>query len=202
MSDRPPGAKHETLGGRSPRYSGVMVQAARRSPYRRAVWAPGLTLGGDAVARYALDARAELAQPVVDALVAAVDLTDVADLRDALGTEARDEHRHAGPDVRALHALTMKPARTAHDRPVGIAEHDPSAHRSQLVDEEQPVLEHLLVDQDNALGLRRHGQGDAGQVRRECGPGAVVDLGDHVADVVLDLQALFRWNDQVGSVVV
>src|ERR1700760_4417475 len=42
------------------------------------------------------DARAELAQPLVDPLIAAVDLADVADLGDAVGAQGGDEHRHAG----------------------------------------------------------------------------------------------------------
>src|SRR5688572_8154200 len=61
-------------------------------------------LGGDA-----LDARAELAQALVDALVAAVDLADVADLRASLGAQGRDEHRHAGADVGRLDALAAQP---------------------------------------------------------------------------------------------
>ena len=47
----------------------------------------------------------------------------------------------------------MKPARTAEDRPKGVAQRDPSAHRDQLVDEEQTFLEHLLEDQDLAVRL-------------------------------------------------
>src|SRR5438034_570841 len=71
-----------------------------------------------ALAGNALDPGTERAQAFVDPLVPAVDLTDVSDLRDALCAEARDEHRHARPDVGALHALTMKTARTADDRSV------------------------------------------------------------------------------------
>ena len=53
----------------------------------------------------ALDVGAERAEPLVDALVAAVDLADVADARLAFGAERRDHHRHAGADVGALEAL-------------------------------------------------------------------------------------------------
>src|ERR671916_1171044 len=76
----------------------------------------------------ALDARPERAQALVDPLVPAVDLADVVDLRLALRAQRRDQHRHAGTDVGALHALAVKPARTAHDRTMRIAEQDPSAH--------------------------------------------------------------------------
>ena len=63
-------------------------------------------LGGDA-----LDAGAEVAQALVDALVATVDLADVADLAAPLGAQGRQQHRHAGADVGRLDALAAQPAR-------------------------------------------------------------------------------------------
>ena len=91
----------------------------------------------------------------------------------------------------------MKPARTADDRPVGIAERDPSAHGDELVDEEKAVLEHLLEDQDRTPRLRGERQGDRGEVGREGGPGAVVDLRDRVAEVVADLELLLGRHEHV-----
>src|SRR5262249_50481485 len=102
--------------------------------------------------RGALDLSAQRGRTRRELLVAAVDLNHVADFRATLGGEGGDEHRHPGADVGALDAGAMKTARTADDRPMGIAKRDPSAHRDQLVDEEQAVLEHLLEDQDLALG--------------------------------------------------
>src|SRR6185436_8604554 len=119
-------------------------------------------LRGHALRGDTLDPRAQQPQPLVDPLVAAVDLTDVADLGGPLRAERRDEDRHAGPDVRALHALAVKTARAAYDRTVRVADDHPSAHRDQLVDEVEAVLEHLLVDQDQAFGLGRHRDRDAG----------------------------------------
>src|SRR5918994_393135 len=81
-------------------------------------------LNGDA-----LDPRPQLPKPVVNTLVTPVDLEDVADLGMPLRAERRDEHRHSCPDVRALEPLAVKTARTADDRPVGIAQRDPRAHR-------------------------------------------------------------------------
>src|SRR3954470_19605369 len=130
--------------------------------------------GGYALRGDALDARAQEPQPLIDPLVPAVDLADVPDLRLAVGAQRRDEDRHARPDVRALHPLAVKPARAAYDRAVRVADDHPSAHRDQLVDEVEAVLEHLLVNQDQALGLRRHRDGDAGEVGGERGPGAVL----------------------------
>ena len=95
-----------------------------------------------------------------------------------------------------LDALAVA-ARTADDRPVGIAERDPSAHGEQLVDEEEAVLEHLLEDQDRTPRLGGEGEGDRGQVGRERRPGTVVDLRDRVAEVVPDLERLVRWHEHV-----
>jgi hypothetical protein len=50
--------------------------------------------------RHALDARAQIAQALVDALVATVDLPDIADLAATFGAQRREQHRHAGADVR------------------------------------------------------------------------------------------------------
>ena len=69
--------------------------------------------------------------------------------------ERRDQHRHAGADVGARHALPVELRRAVDDRAVRVAEDDPRAHRDELVDEEEPVLEHLLEDQDRPLRLRR-----------------------------------------------
>src|ERR1700691_811884 len=95
-----------------------------------------------------LDASAKLAQTLVDALVAAVDLTDVADLATSLRAQRCEQHRHAGANVRRLHALTAQAARAGDDRPVRVAHHDVRAHQDQLVGEDKTVLEHPLVDQD------------------------------------------------------
>ena len=100
----------------------------------------------DALDGDALDPRAEVPQPSVDSLVAAVDLSDIADLRGTVGGQRGNKHRHPGPNVRTLEPSSVKPARTADDRPVGIAERNPSAHGNKLVDKEESVLEHLLED--------------------------------------------------------
>src|SRR5918998_934291 len=117
----------------------------------------------------ALDARPERAQALVDPLVPAVDLADVVDLRLPLGAQRRDQDGHARADVRRGDALTPQAPWPDDDRPVGIADRDLRAHRDELVDEEQAVLEHLLEDQDRALGLGRERHRDRGEVGREGG---------------------------------
>jgi hypothetical protein len=53
----------------------------------------------DRLGGHALDLSTELTQPLVDALVATVDLRDAADLAATVGAQRGDQHRHAGPDV-------------------------------------------------------------------------------------------------------
>jgi hypothetical protein len=53
----------------------------------------------------ALDPGAERAQPLVDGLVATLDLTGVVDRARAFRTAGGQEHRHAGPDVGRLDGL-------------------------------------------------------------------------------------------------
>ncbi len=57
-------------------------------------------LGVYRLCRDPLDASAELAQTLVDALVAAVDLTDVADLATPFRAQCREQHGHASANVR------------------------------------------------------------------------------------------------------
>src|SRR5262249_20765948 len=102
----------------------------------------------------ALDLGAERAQPLLDALVAANDLADVADRRGAVRAEARDQHRPARANIGALHSLPVQPRGPGDNRAVRVAEDDPGPHVDELVDEEEPALEHLLEDQDGALCLR------------------------------------------------
>src|SRR5438270_12994927 len=68
---------------------------------------------------HALDASAQLAQALVDTLVATVNLTDVADLAPTFGAERREQHGHAGADVGALGPRTAPPPRAGDDAPVG-----------------------------------------------------------------------------------
>src|SRR5277367_6180123 len=104
---------------------------------------------------HALDACAEIAQALVDALVATVDLADVANLAAPFGAQRCQQHRHAGADVRRLDALAAQAPGACDDRAVRVAHDDVGAHQDQLVREDQTVLEHPLVYEDRALSLRR-----------------------------------------------
>src|SRR3954467_6403982 len=56
------------------------------------------------------DLGAEGAQPLVDALVAALDLPDVVDRAGAVGRKGGEEHGHAGPDVGRLDGTALERA--------------------------------------------------------------------------------------------
>ena len=99
-------------------------------------------------------------------------------------------HRHPGADVGALEPLPVQRRRARDDDAMRVAEDDPRAHRDELVDEEEPALEHLLEDEDRPARLRRDGDRDGRQVGRERGPDAALDLRDLPAEVVLDVEVL------------
>src|SRR4051812_43964136 len=93
------------------------------------------------------DLGTEGAQPLIDALVAPLDLPDVVDRAGTVGREGGEEHGHAGPDVGRLDGAALERTGAGDDGPVRIAEHDAGAHADQLVHEEKPRLEHLLEHQ-------------------------------------------------------
>ena len=82
---------------------------------------------------------------------------------------------------------------------MGVADGDLRAHHLKLVREEQPVLEHLLVDQHAPFRLRGKRDGDAGHVRRERGPRTVLDLGHPLARVVVDAELLAAGDDHIRA---
>src|SRR5690606_23583878 len=146
---------------------------------------------------HALDLGAQGAQALVDPLVAAFDLPYVVDVTLPFGAQRRNEERHPGADVRALHHARVQARWPDHHRPVRVAEHDPRAHADHLVGEEHPRFEHLLVDEDRALALRGHHERDGGQVRRERRPRAIVDLRHVPAEIHTALLLLIRRDQQV-----
>src|SRR5437763_4100508 len=176
------------------------VGAAAAGPSPCPLSTVNCSLSRDALSGHALDPRAQRAQPLVDPLVAAVDLADVADLRLPVRAQRRDEHRHSGADVGALHALAVKTARAADHRAMRIAEDHPSAHGDELVDEEQAVLEHLLEDQDHPVRLRGERERDAREVGWERGPWALPDLRDGPTPVAAHAQLLAGGHHHVVAV--
>src|SRR5688500_3055318 len=188
VNARTPNAAKSSMG------SCGVAGAAAASPAAPA--APAAPASGVLVI-HPLDVRAEGAEPLVNPLVAALDLPDVLDLALAGGAEGGEEHGHAGADVGRLDGGAAKLDRAGDDGPMGVAEHDPRAHADQLVHEEHARLEHLLVHEHHAAALGRRDDGDGHHVGREGGPGLVRE-GRHVsAQVALDLAALLRRDDEV-----
>src|SRR5262249_22287324 len=112
----------------------------------------------------ALDAGAQRAQALVDPLVPAVDLPDVADDRAPGGAQRGGDERHPGPDVGRDDGGAVEAARADHDRAVRIAQDDPGPHGDEAVHEEEPALVELLVDQHRPLALGGQHERQRGEI--------------------------------------
>ena len=111
-----------------------------------------------------------------------------------------EEHRDAGADIGRDQAggFQLQPVVVSDDHgPVRIAQDDLRAHVDELVDKEQPGLEHLLVDEDTALALRGHDEHHRQQVRGQARPGSVGEGHDGPVQERVDLIALLRRHIDV-----
>ena len=152
-------------------------------------------------ARQAVDAlnpRPERAQPLVDPLVAPVDLADVADRRHAFGAQARDQHGHAGADVRALQPLAVSFAGPATTTRCGSQTMIRAPMPTSLSTKNRRLSNIFSKIENRAARLGGDDDGDRGEVGREGRPGAVLDLRDLAAEVVLDRE-LLAGRDVDGS---
>ncbi len=80
---------------------------------------------------------------------------------------------------------------------VRVAEDNLSAHINELIHEKQARLEHLLVNEHRAFGLRSHYQKDAEQIGREPRPGMIRDGQDAAVEVGGNLIMLLGRNINV-----
>src|SRR5690349_16511930 len=80
----------------------------------------------------ALDLRAQRSQALVDALVSALDLTDIVDRALPRSAERGEEDRHTGPDIRRLHLGGPQTRGTDDHGAMRIAENDARAHANEL----------------------------------------------------------------------
>src|SRR5438876_2323810 len=74
------------------------------------------------------DPRADRVEPLLDPLVAAVDLMDVVDDALAFGAERGEQQGHAGADVGAGDLRAVQAVAADDDGPVRIAQNDARAH--------------------------------------------------------------------------
>src|SRR5262245_51746081 len=144
-----------------------------------------------------LDLGAKVAQSFIEPLIAAVDLLDILDLALAFGAKRSDDKAHAGADIGARKALAKEMRLTDDDRAMRIAQDDARTHGNKLVDPEQAALEHFLMDQDGAGGLRRNDKRDRYKIGGECRPRTVIDLGQRAVHVLLDLKLGMAGNMNV-----
>ena len=84
---------------------------------------------------------------------------------------------------------------------VRVAEDDLRAHVDEFVDEKQTALEHFLVDEHGAFGLRGHHQNDTDKVRCEAGPGRIGHGEDAAVHEGLHLVMRLRGNEDVVATV-
>src|SRR2546422_620075 len=147
-----------------------------------------------------LNLRPQRSQPVVDVLVAPLDLPDVLDHRIALRRERGQQHRHAGADVGTLDLLPAQRRGPRDHGAMRIAQNDARTHTDQLVDEKQPRLEQLFEHEQQSFALGRHDDGDGHEVRRKRGPRSVFELGDVTAQIGTDAALLAGIDDEFGAV--
>src|SRR5690242_12381553 len=81
------------------------------------------------------DVRAECSEPLIDALISALDLPHVVDGARSLGTQRGEQDRHPRPNVGGLDRGAPQSTGSGHQRAVRIAQHDSRAHADELVHE-------------------------------------------------------------------
>ena len=81
-----------------------------------------------------------------------------------------------------------------------VAQHDARAHADQLVHEEQPRLEQLLEHEQQAFALRGDDDRDRHQIRRERGPGPILQFRHVPAQVRADAALLVGVDDEPGAI--
>ena len=91
----------------------------------------------------------------------------------------------------------MQCRRANHDRAVWIAQDNARAHGDEAVHKEQAALEHPVVNDHRAVGLRGRHQHNAHQVGGKARPRRVADIGHGVVHVCLDTQLLTAADKQV-----
>src|SRR5262245_12583379 len=98
---------------------------------------------------YPDDARAELAEALLDVLVAAIEMVDAVDHRLPLGHEPRDYQARRGAQVGGHDVRAREAVHAADDRGVAL-DVDGGTQAAQLLHVHEPVLEDRLRDQRGA----------------------------------------------------
>src|SRR5438874_10367842 len=83
------------------------------------------------------DLGSQRIEPLLNALVSAIDLMDVVDRALTLGAERGQEQRHSGADVGTGDLGADEPIAPHDNGAVRIAQDDPRPHRSELVGEKE-----------------------------------------------------------------
>ena len=142
----------------------------------------------------------ESVEAAVYVLVATVNLLDVLYDTLAIGIESRKQQCHTGTNVGRSHCGGAQAALmvVADDGcTMGVAEDNLCAHINQFVHEEEPTLEHLLVDEHRAFGLGGHHKEHTQQVGSEAGPRRIGDGHNGAIHKTLNLVVLLTGDENI-----
>src|SRR4051812_35470517 len=133
--------------GRMPMRPSSGSVSSRMRPFARA----SVTVSAAMNSGYASDAGAQLAQALLDVLVAAVQVVDAIDDRLALGHEPGDDEARRGAQVGGHHGRAGKPVHAVDHGRVSLSL-DARAQAAQLLHVHEPILEDGFGHQRGSLG--------------------------------------------------
>ena len=83
------------------------------------------------------------------------------------------------------------------DGTMGVAKDNLGSHLNEFIDEEEPALEHFLMDEDTALGLGGHYKQDAQEVGGKSGPRCIAEGHERAVDEGVDFVMLLSGDIEV-----
>ena len=137
--------------------------------------------------------------------VAAIDLVDMIDAGCSLGRHSRDKHRYTRADIRRSHVIMLELPHvivTDYHSAVRVAQNNLRPHIEEFIYEEQPTLEHLLMNQYRTLSLRGYHQQHRQQIGRQSRPRCVGYRQYRSVEERLDLIMLLRRDQDIIAIYV
>ena len=144
----------------------------------------------------------ESIETLVDVLVTAVDLVDVADDAGSLCRHCCDKKSNTGTDIRRSHIAGTQAVIvvvTDDHGSMRVTKDDLSSHIDEFVHKEQTALEHLLMDQNATLALDCNHEKYAEEVRGKTWPRSIRKCHDRaIKERIYDVALLLRNKDIVS----
>ena len=135
--------------------------------------------------------------------VSAVNLFDIADDADAIGTHGGDEQGDTGTDIGAGHTATTQGQLTVvayDDGTMGVAEDNLCAHIDESVNKEQTALEHLLVEQHRTASLCGYDDEYGEQVGSKSRPWCIGQRHDSTIDERVDNVVFLTRDEEIVAI--